>query len=168
MTFGKPPLFIVLEGIEGSGKSTQARLLGEWLAGQGLPHLVTREPGGTAVGEAILQVVLPGGDVTARTDVPPLPAARATCVRALVAPTSSPGRGVVADGFEPSTLACQGYGRGRAVDEVRRLNAFATGGLAPDLRIVLDVPAATGDARRARRGAADRIERAGRELHERV
>jgi dTMP kinase len=168
MTFGKPPLFIVLEGIEGSGKSTQARLLGEWLAGQGLPHLVTREPGGTAVGEAIRQVVLHGGDVTPRTELLLMLAARATFVTEVVAPALSQGKIVVADRFELSTLAYQGYGRGLPLDEVRRLNAFATGGLAPDLTIVLDVPAATGDARRARRGAADRIERAGREFHERV
>jgi dTMP kinase len=168
MTFGKPPLFIVLEGIEGSGKSTQARLLGEWLTRQGLPHLVTREPGGTAVGEAIREVVLHGDEVTARTELLLMLAARSTFVTEVVAPALAEARIVVADRFELSTLAYQGYGRGLPLDEVRRLNAFATGGLAPDLTIVLDVPSSTGDARRARRGAADRIERAGAAFHARV
>ncbi len=161
-------MFLVLEGIEGSGKSTQARLLGEWLARQGRPHLVTREPGGTAVGEAIREVVLHGGDVTPRTELLLMLAARATFVTEVVAPALAEGRIVVADRFELSTLAYQGHGRGLPLDEVRRLNAFATGGLAPDLTIVLDVPASVGDARRARRGAADRIERAGASFHDRV
>ncbi|MHB1168766.1 MAG: dTMP kinase [Longimicrobiales bacterium] len=161
-------MFLVLEGIEGSGKSTQARLLGEWLDAAGLPHLVTREPGGTVVGEAIRQVVLHGDDVTPRTELLLMLASRATFVTQVVAPALAEGRIVVADRFELSTLAYQGYGRGLPLDEVRRLNAFATGGLAPDLTIVLDVPSSTGDARRARRGAADRIERAGAEFHDRV
>ncbi|HEU5210446.1 MAG TPA: dTMP kinase [Longimicrobiales bacterium] len=161
-------MFLVLEGIEGSGKSTQARLLGEWLARQGRPHLVTREPGGTAVGEAIREVVLHGGDVTPRTELLLMLAARATFVTEVVAPALAEGRIVVADRFELSTLAYQAHGRGLPLDEVRRLNAFATGGLAPDLTIVLDVPASVGDARRTQRGAADRIERAGAAFHDRV
>lgn len=161
-------MFIVLEGIEGSGKSTQARLLGEWLGRAGLPHLVTREPGGTAVGEAIREVVLHGGDVTPRTELLLMLAARATFVTEVVAPALAAGRIVVADRFELSTLAYQGYGRGLPLDEVRRLNAFATGGLAPDVTLVLDVPSSTGDARRRGRSAADRIERAGAAFHDRV
>jgi len=161
-------VFLVLEGIEGSGKSTQARLLGEWLGRAGLPHLVTREPGGTAVGEAIREVVLHGGDVTPRTELLLMLAARATFVTDVVRPALAAGRIVVADRFELSTLAYQGYGRGLPLDEVRRLNAFATGGLVPDLTIVLDVPSSTGDARRTGRGAADRIERAGAAFHDRV
>ncbi len=161
-------MFIVLEGIEGSGKSTQARLLGEWLGRAGLPHLVTREPGGTAVGEAIREVVLHGGDVTPRTELLLMLAARATFVTEVVSPALAAGKIVVADRFELSTLAYQGYGRGLPLDEVRRLNAFATGGLAPDVTLVLDVPSSTGDARRRGRSAADRIERAGAAFHDRV
>ncbi len=161
-------MFIVLEGIEGSGKSTQARLLGEWLGRAGLPHLVTREPGGTAVGEAIREVVLHGGDVTPRTELLLMLAARATFVTEVVSPALAAGKIVVADRFELSTLAYQGYGRGLPLDEVRRLNAFATGGLAPDVTLVLDVPSSTGDARRSGRSAADRIERAGAAFHDRV
>src|SRR5690606_26873236 len=167
MTFGKPPLFIVLEGIEGSGKSTQARLLGEWLGRQGRPHLVTREPGGTAVGEAIRRVVLHGDHVEARTELLLMLAARATFVTEVVAPALADGKIVIADRFELSTLAYQGYGRGMPLDEVRRPNALATGGLAPDRTGVLDVPAATGDAGRPRRGAAARSGRPGREPHDR-
>lgn len=161
-------VFLVLEGIEGSGKSTQARLLGEWLGRQDRPHLVTREPGGTAVGEAIRRVVLHGDHVEARTELLLMLAARATFVTEVVAPALADGKIVIADRFELSTLAYQGYGRGLPLDDVRRLNAFATGGLAPDLTIVLAVPAAEADSRRARRGAADRIERAGAAFHARV
>lgn len=161
--------FIVLEGIEGSGKSTQARRLGEWLARRGVAHLVTREPGGTAVGEAIRDVVLHGDEVHARTELLLMLAARATFVEQVVAPALGRGQVVIADRFELSTLAYQGYGRGLPLEDVRRLNAFATGGVAPDLTIVLDVDVAEGQARRgARGGAADRIERAGVAFHGRV
>lgn len=161
--------FIVLEGVEGSGKSTQARRLGAWLENAGMPHLVTREPGGTPVGEAVRRIVLHGDTVTARTELLLMLAARATFVEQVVVPALAGGRIVIADRFELSTLAYQGYGRGLGVEEVRRLNRFATGGLAPDLTIVLDVPPELGAARRAHTGtAADRIERAGDEFHRRV
>jgi dTMP kinase len=163
-----PARFIVLEGIEGSGKSTQARLLGELLARRGVPHLVTREPGGTAVGEAIREIVLHGTAVDARTELLLMLAARAAFVEQIVAPALQQGRTVVADRFELSTLAYQGYGRGLPLADVRRLNAFATGGLVPDLTVVLDVPDAVGQARRSARGTADRIEAAGAGFHARV
>jgi dTMP kinase len=163
-------MFIVLEGVEGSGKSTQARLLGEWLAARGVPHLVTREPGGTQLGEEIRAALLHGGDdVPARTELLLMVAARSAFVAQVVRPALAGGRVVVADRYELSTLAYQGYGRGLPLAEVRQVNAFATGGLSPDLTIVLDVEVAEGAARRARAGAAaDRIERAGAAFHEAV
>ena len=161
--------FIVLEGVEGSGKSTQARLLGEHLAARGVPYLLTREPGGSSVGEAIRAIVLHGDDVTARTELLLMLAARATFVEQIVAPALAAGQVVIADRFELSTLAYQAHGRGLPVEDVRRLNAFATGGLAPGVTIVLDVAPEAGAARRAAAGsAADRIERAGAEFHRRV
>jgi dTMP kinase len=164
----KPP-FIVLEGVEGSGKSTQARMLRDHLERRGVPHLVTREPGGSRVGEAIREIVLHGDDVTARTELLLMLAARATFVEQIVEPALAAGRVVIADRFEMSTLAYQAYGRGLPLEDVRRLNAFATGGLAPAVTIVLDVDPAAGAARRAAAGAAaDRIERAGEGFHERV
>jgi dTMP kinase len=159
-------VFIVLEGIEGSGKSTQSRLLSEWLAGQGIAHVLTREPGGTQVGEEIRRALLHGGDVPARTELLLMLAARAAFVDQVVRPALDSGRIVIADRYEMSSFAYQGFGRGLALDDVRRANDFATTGLRPDLTIVLDVDPQEGVTRRARAGAADdRIERAGAEFH---
>ena len=161
--------FVVLEGVEGSGKSTQCRLLGEWLRELGIPHLVTREPGGTTAGEEIRKVVLHGDDIPARTELLLMLAARSIFVDQVVQPALGDGLLVIADRFELSTLAYQAYGRGLAAEVVQRMNAFATAGLSPDLTIVLDVEPAAGAARRAAAGAAaDRIERAGEEFHARV
>jgi dTMP kinase len=163
-------MFIVLEGVEGSGKSTQARLLAERLAAHGVAHVLTREPGGTQIGEEIRRALLHGGDeVPARTELLLMLAARAAFVDAVVRPALARGAVVIADRYELSSLAYQGYGRGLPLEEVRRVNAFATGGVAPDLTIVLDVPPAEGVARRAAAGAAaDRIERAGAAFHDSV
>ena len=161
--------FIVLEGVEGSGKSTQCRLLGEWLDELGVPHLITREPGGTAAGEEIRRVVLHGDDIPARTELLLMLAARSVFVEQVVQPALREGLLVVADRFELSTLAYQAFGRGLPQDVVASMNRFATGGLSPDLTIVLDVEPAAGAARRTAAGAAaDRIERAGDEFHARV
>jgi dTMP kinase len=163
-------VFIVLEGVEGAGKSTQARLLGEWLAGLGVGHVVTREPGGTQVGEEIRRALLHGGDdVPARTELLLMLAARAAFVEQVVRPALGRGDVVVADRYELSSFAYQGYGRGLPLEEVRQANAFATGGLRADVTIVLDVPAEEGVARLTGRGAAaDRIERAGAGFHQQV
>jgi dTMP kinase len=171
MTSVPPPrrgLFLVLEGIEGCGKSTQARLLGGWLAEHGIRFMLTREPGGTAIGEQIRRVLLQSEEVGPRAELLLMLAARAALVAQEVGPALERGEVVVADRYELSSLAYQGGGRGVDLEEVRRLNAFATGGLAPDLTIVLDVPLEAGAARRAGRGAEDRIERAGAAFHERV
>jgi dTMP kinase len=162
--------FIVLEGVEGSGKSTQARLLGEWLTARGIAHTLGREPGGTRVGEDIRGVLLHGGDhLPARSELLLMLAARAAFVDQVVEPALARGEVVVADRYELSSIAYQAYGRGLPVEEVRRANAFATGGLTPDLTVVLDVSAEEGAARQARAGAGpDRIERAGAEFHEAV
>jgi len=156
--------FIVLEGGEGVGKSTQAALLGAWLEELGVPHVVTREPGGTPVGEAVRSVVLMRTDL----DVPPESelflylASRAAFVRDVVRPALEAGKTVVADRFDLSTLAYQGYGRGLDLDGVRRAIALATGGLSPDLYIFLDLPVEVGEARQRDEGKApDRIEREG-------
>jgi len=156
--------FIALEGGEGAGKSTQAALLSAWLAALGVRHRVAREPGGTPVGEAIRSVVLgrPDLQVSPESELFLILAARAAFVRDVVRPALRAGELVVADRFALSTLAYQGYGRGLDLDEVRRANALATGGLEPDLYLVLDVPAAVG-AERQRHGGKrpDRIEREG-------
>lgn len=160
-------MFIVLEGAEGSGKSTQARLIGEWLAANGVEHILTREPGGTKVGEEIRAILLHGDDIPAETELLLMNAARAVFVNDVVKPALAAGKIVVADRFWLSSVAYQGYGRGLPLDEVRSICAFAAQGISPDLTVVLDVSAQESEARRAGRGA-DRIERAGAEFHQRV
>lgn len=161
-------IFLVLEGVEGSGKSTQARLLGRWLTGLGVPHVLTREPGGTLVGEEIRQILLHGHEMPPESELLLMNAARAVFVREVVQPALDAGQVVITDRFSLSSLAYQGYGRGLSIDRVREVCQFAAGALEPDLTIVLDVPLETGHARRATRGGADRIERAGTEFHARV
>jgi dTMP kinase len=167
---GRTGLFLVFEGVEGAGKSTQVRLLDEWLTARGIPHEVTREPGGTRIGEEIRRLLLLGGDdVPARTELLLVLAARAALVDATIAPALAAGKVVVADRYELSTLAYQAGGRQLPTGSVREINAFATGGLRPDLTVFLDVPVEVGVARREAGGSgADRIEQAGREFHDRV
>lgn len=157
-------LFVVLEGVEGAGKSTQARLLSRWLEEEGIAHTATREPGGTALGEAVRALVLDRTDLAlpAEAELLLVVAARTAFVREVVAPVLERGEVVVSDRYELSTLAYQGWGRGLDLDAVRRINAFATGGVAPDLCLVLDVPVEEGVARQRRQGkGGDRIEQEG-------
>ena len=165
------PRFIVLEGVEGSGKSTQIRLLSAWLAALGVPHTTAREPGGTGVGEAIRDVLLDRTelDIPPETELLLMLAARSAFVQQVVRPALESGQCVLADRFDFSTFAYQGFGRGLAMETVRAVNAFATGGLVPDLYVVLDLPAEEGARRQARDGKTlDRIERAGTGFLERV
>ena len=163
--------FIVVEGVEGAGKSTQVRLLAAWLEAAGVDFVSAREPGGTPVGEAIRDLLL---DVR-ELDMPPetelflMLGARAAFVRDVVRPALDRGAVVIADRFDLSTFAYQGYGRGIPMDRVERLNEVATGGLRPDAYLVLDLPVLEGAARQAREGKdPDRIEAEGRAFLERV
>ena len=162
-------MFIVLEGIEGSGKTTQFRLLETWLRGLGLEVVTAREPGGTPAGEAARAALLHSGEVPARAELMLMLAARAALMEQVIEPALGRGAVVLLDRFELSSFAYQGYGRGIPLEEVRAANRVATGGHAPDVTFLLDVPGAEGEARRAAAGKAkDRIEGAGREFHERV
>jgi len=163
--------FIVMEGGDGVGKTTQAALLASWMDAVGVPHIVAREPGGTPVGEAIRDIVL--GRVALQ--MPPeselllILAARAAFVRDVVRPALSDGTTVVADRFALSTLAYQGYGRGLDLDQIRDGLRIATGGLHPDLYIVLDLPVDESWSRRQREDVEpDRIEREGEDFHQSV
>ena len=160
-------MFIVLEGIEGSGKTTQARLLAEWLRGRGVPVVATREPGGTEVGERIRTLLLEGPAPGDRAELFLLLAARAELIRQVVEPALREGAVVLADRFSLSTLAYQVHGRGLPEGEVRRTDALARGGLWPDVTVLLDLPAEVSEARRSQR-TADRIEAAGEAFHARV
>lgn len=156
--------FVVLEGGEGAGKSTQAALLARWLRERGVPCTLAREPGSTGVGEAIREVVLGRTDLEmpAESELLLILAARAAFVREVVLPALARGEVVVADRFDLSTLAYQGYGRGLDLERVRAAMEVATGDLRPDLYLVLDVPVEEGAARRrAAGGSEDRIEGAG-------
>jgi len=163
--------FIVLEGGEGAGKSTQAALLSTWLDALGVPHVVTREPGGTPTGEAVRSLVLSRTDLEmpAESELFLYLASRAAFVRDVVRPALEAGRTVVADRFDLSTLAYQGYGRGLDLDDVRRSIALATGGLEPDLYVYLDMPVDEGVDRQKRGGLEpDRMEREGSAFLQRV
>ena len=149
--------------MEGAGKSTQARLLSQWMDELGIPHTLAREPGGTPVGEAIRAIVLTKGDMTMppETELFLILGARAAFVRDIVRPALEEGRVVLADRFDLSTFAYQGFGRGLELDQVRRANALATGGLRPALTLVLDLPVEVGLERKGGAASGDRIEREG-------
>lgn len=163
-------LFIVLEGVEGAGKSTQARLLSLWMDELGIPHTLAREPGGTPVGEAIRAIVLDKGELTMppETELFLILGARAAFVRDVVRPALEEGKVVLADRFDLSTFAYQGFGRGLDLEQVRQANAMATGGLRPELTMVLDLPVEMGLERKGGAGAGDRIEREGEAFLTRV
>ena len=164
-------LFLVLEGVEGAGKTTQARLLEEWLEGLGRSVITTREPGGTALGEAIRGVLLdrPEMEVSPESELLLVLAARAAFVKDVVLPARARGDIIVADRFSLSTFAYQGYGRGVALEAVRSLDAFTRAGLEPDLTLLLDLPPEEGVRRQRTAGkGSDRIEQAGEAFHARV
>lgn len=157
--------------MEGSGKTTQVRLLADFLRGRGLPVVVAREPGSTPLGERVRETVLADLElgVPARSELFLMLAARAAFVEQVVGPALEEGRVVIADRFELSTLAYQGCGRGLPLEEVRACNRFATGGVAPDATLFLDLDAEEGAHRQERAGKArDRLELEDPEFHARV
>ena len=166
-----PGLFLAFEGVEGSGKSTQVARLAEGLRARGVPVIVAREPGSTPLGERVREVVLEAVElrVPPRSELFLMLAARAAFVEQVVRPALEAGAVVIADRFELSTLAYQGAGRGLPVEEIRRCNDFATGGVRPDATILLELAPGEGARRQARAGKAqDRMERAGEGFHARV
>jgi dTMP kinase len=151
------PAFVVLEGGDGGGKSTQARILVSRLQAQGREVVATREPGATAAGAQIRALVLGGGDLDPRAEALLIAADRAEHVAEVIRPALARGAVVVSDRYVPSSLAYQGVARGLGVEEVARLSEWATGGLEPDLVVVLDVDPAAAAGRRT--GPQDRMER---------
>jgi dTMP kinase len=160
---------IVLEGAEGVGKTTQLRRLGETLTARGIAFLGVREPGGTAVGNEIRRLLLsPGPGFSSRTEALLFMASRAELVERDILPALQRGEVVLADRFFLSTYAYQIAGRGLPEAEVTAANRFATGGLVPDLTVLLRLSVAASLARTDSRGARDRIEAADDEFHHRV
>lgn len=161
--------FVSLEGIEGSGKSTQAHLLVERLREHGAAVLALREPGGTAIGEGIRGILLDRHHetMTPETEALLYAAARAQMVHQELAPALARGQVVVCDRFVDSSIAYQCFGRGLAREFVYELNHWATRATIPDITVLLDVTVDLGLARATRTGC-DRIESESLEFHERV
>jgi dTMP kinase len=163
-------VFVTFEGPEGSGKSTQSQRLAKWLVDHGLTVVVTYEPGGTALGEAIRRLVLEPNQhrrVGARAEALLFAAARAQLVDEVIRPALRRGDVVICDRFGDSSIAYQGGGRGLAVMAIESLVVFATEGLEPDLTILLDLDVSIG-LRRKKGAARDRLESEDRTFHERV
>jgi len=163
-------LFITFEGGEGSGKSTQIERLAVRLGERGHDPLLTREPGGTPLGEGVRELLLdPGRRPTPITETLLLEAAPAELVANVLRPALAAGRVVVCDRYDDSTLAYQGGGRGLDDGMLRSFNRSATGGLTPDLTLLFDLDPVLGLERRSRAaGATNRLDREPLEFHQRV
>lgn len=162
-------LFVALEGGDGSGKSTQLRLLAEALIQREIPVLLTREPGGSELGERIRGLVLDPAHspVDARTEALLFAAARSAHVQRTIRPALADGLVVVTDRFLDSSVAYQGAGRRLGPQRIRELNLWAVEDLVPDLTVLLDVAEGTGRRRRAG-GSPDRMELEPAAFHEQV
>ncbi|MBK8189101.1 MAG: dTMP kinase [Vampirovibrionales bacterium] len=162
-------LFITFEGVDGCGKSTQLAHCDAWLRAEGHDVLLTRNPGGTALGTEIRRILLHHpGYVSPTAELLLYIADRAQHMDECVAPALQAGRIILCDRYHDSTLAYQGFGRGLDISEITQLNALATHGRAPDLTFLFDGPPEALRQRVANRGAADRLESEQLAFYERV
>ena len=160
-------LFITFEGADGCGKTTQIKLIDEYLRNKGYKTLLTREPGAKGLGEKIREILLNyDGEVSSRCESFLFLADRAQHVDCIIKPALKDGVIVLCDRHTDSTVAYQGYGRGLDIEEIKKLNNLATGGLKPDLTIVFDVDIETSQARVGKN--KDRMESAGIEFFKKV
>lgn len=164
-------MFITLEGPEGSGKSSQLPALAEFLRSRGYTVLTTREPGGTPIGDQVRQVLtrMENQGMSPRSETLLFCAARAQLVDQVIRPALARGEVVISDRYADSTLAYQGYGHGNDLTVLRQLLHFATGGLWPDLTLLLDVDSAAGlERRRSSGGEWNRLDDYALSFHQRV
>jgi dTMP kinase len=164
-------LFISFEGIEGCGKSTQAKLLKDWLRSQGLQVVLTREPGGPSISEKIRRILLDNRNrgMTDLTELLLLQASRVQHLAQVIVPALRAGQVVICDRFADSSTAYQGYGRGMDLKMVRELNDFAVDGHWPQLTLVLDLPVEKGFFRaKGRKRGLDRMETEAKKFHRKV
>jgi dTMP kinase len=163
-------MFITLEGPEGSGKTSQLPMLAEYLRKHGFEVLTTREPGGTAISEQIRTVLhnLENKEMHPRTEILLFQASRAQLVEQVIRPHLNIGGVVLSDRYADSTLAYQGYGHQIDIESLRVLVTFATGGLKPDLTILLDLDVETGLRRKEMKGEWNRLDAYDLDFHRRV
>ena len=163
-------IFISFEGPDGSGKSTQIALLKEYLENKGYDCLVTREPGGTKISEQVREILLDPANKAMgyMTEALLYASARAQLMHEVILPALEAGRAVICDRFVDSSAVYQGIARGLGVDEIYKLNAYATEGVLPQLTIHLDLPASVGIARKKDQKDLDRMEQEDSSFHEKV
>lgn len=163
-------MFITLEGPEGSGKTSHIPPLVQFLREQGHTVFPTREPGGTSIGEQIRAVIhdLKNAEMHPRTETLLYQAARAQIVEEVIQPRLNRGEIVLSDRYFDSTIAYQGYGHGQPLEQVRQLVRYATGGLTPDLTILLDLDVKIGLQRKSRQQEWNRLDAYAIDFHQRV
>lgn len=162
--------FITIDGVEGAGKSTQIQFICDYLADKGIDVVLTREPGGTELGEKIRNLLLSKetGKMHADTELMLMFAARCEHVRNKIIPELEQGKWVLSDRFTDSSYAYQGGGRGLDIERIRQLDEWSMQGFAPDMTLLLDVPVELGMSRVESRGEKDRIENEQLDFFERV
>jgi len=155
------PRFITFEGLDGSGKSTHLKRASAWLAERGVPHLVTHEPGGTPLGDAIRSLFLDsrGGALDGTGELLMVVASRRQHLIEVIEPALAAGRHVLCDRFTDSTLAYQGYGRGVPLSLIAQVDALATGGRTPDHTLLFDLPAEEARQRGSSPERRDKVDR---------
>lgn len=163
-------LFITLEGPDGSGKSTIIKLIGDYLSNKGMDFIMTREPGGTSIGEDIRHIVLDNENTQMGKETEALlyAASRAQHVHEKIKPALEDGKLVLCDRFVLSSLAYQGVGRNLGIESVKKINDFALGGLYPDLILFFHIDPEITLKRKTKDSSGDRLEKEGNEFHNRV
>lgn len=163
-------VFITFEGTEGVGKSTQVKLLGEYLAKTNQPHVITREPGGDMIAEKIRKIVLgaENENMADETEALLYAASRAQHVKNVIIPALAEGKIVVCDRFVDSSIIYQAYGRGLSIEFVKNINEYALKNCTPNLTVLLDMTPEEAFKRKGGVDVGDRIETSGNEFYERV